>query len=143
MRNSATEVISKKVRVSPAFQQKMSSVKATKLKDLTKPRNSEVKALVAYNSLMIRKFENDMEDLLEKLVTKFKNKQKLQENDPDQIKLFNIINEFQKNKFDGSEFISSEVGKLFKTLHRLLISHRFLLSSTVSVSYCSYSDGIL
>ena len=131
-RATASEMIVKKVKMSPCLQQKMTSVKGTSLKEIQKPRNNIMKAMLAYNSLMIRKFETDLEQILIRLSAKFKDREIIPENDYDSMRLTNIIAEFEKSQFNGSEFISSEVGKLFKTILRLMASNKNLLNSSVS-----------
>ena len=133
MRVSASENIVKKVKMSPMLQQKMSSIKGTSVKEIQKPRNNIMKAMLAYNSLMIRKFENDLEQILIRISAKFKDREAMEENDYDHVKLTNIVAEFEKSQFNGSEFISSEVGKLFKTILKLFVSNKALLNSSVLV----------
>lgn len=88
---------------------------------------------MAYNSLKIRKFENDLEQILNKMSKKFLNKEKLQEDDPVLLHLLNVIQEFENNTFNGVEFINSDLGKLFKTVHFIFTKNKDLLCKTVII----------
>ena len=133
LRNSQTEYISKKPKLSPNFEKKFTSIKPTILKEKVTDGEIGQKNTQNFNKLMISKFENDLENLLNSLTEKCQKgpNDKLDKNDPDLIKLFNIINEFEKHFFNGPELINSNLGKLFKTIHFLLIQNKSKLNILV------------
>lgn len=132
LRNSATEYVIKKQRVTPGFQTKIASVQGTKVKDIQENnKNIAGRATGAFNALMIRKFENDLELLIHKLATKFKGQEELNGGDREYLKLLNIVGELDRNKFTGSEFAGSDIGRLLKTLYSLLLNSKSFLNNTV------------
>jgi len=101
--------------------------------------HSSTKIGLSYNSLKLKKMEGDLEQYLYKLSAKFQKNEKLKEEDEESIQLFKIAREFENNIFSGAEFIDSDVGKIFKTIHFLLTKNMDQLNQTVKVKGISFS----
>jgi len=95
--------------------------------------HSSTKMGISYNSLKIKKIEGDLEKNLFKLSTRFQKKEKLREEDEESTQLSNITREFENNSFSGAEYISSDIGKIIKTIHFLLTKNTDLLHKTVRI----------
>ena len=130
-RNISSEFIYKKPKLSPSFQKKLTSITPTILKDKVETNVKSEKSSINFNKLMISKFENDLENLLNNLSANFSKPERIDDLDPDTSKLFNIMTEFDKHIFNGAEIINSNIGKLFKTIHFLLIQNKAKLNKAV------------
>ena len=80
---------------------------------------------------------------LERLSTRFSTNEKFKDYDSDLIKLLDIIQEFESKAFNGSEFIASDLGKLFKTIHYLLVKNKARLTKTVLLSFHIFSLKVI
>jgi len=94
-------------------------------------KNEETKIVVSYNSVKIKKFEKDLENILNKLSTKFQRKDKSKDDEESVVQLINLIKDLEDSSFNGSEYVNCELGKLFKTIQFLFILNKELLSKTV------------
>ena len=130
-RNTSSEFIYKKPKLSPSFEKKLTSITPTILKEKLETNVKNQKNSINFNKLMISKFENDLENLLQNLSAKFSKPERFDDLDPDTTKLFNIMTEFDKHIFNGPELINSNIGKLFKTIHFLLIQNKVKFNKAV------------
>ena len=83
------------------------------------------------NNKINKRLEKDLEQIIDKLSKKLQANEELQENDADLNNLIEIIEEFEGLNFSGLELKSSNLGKIFKTLHHLLVKKKTLLNKTV------------
>lgn len=98
-------------------------------------KNEETKIVVSYNSVKIKKFEKDLENILNKLSTKFQRKDKSKDDEESVVQLINLIKDLEDSSFNGSEYVNCELGKLFKTIQFLFILNKELLSKTVRMRH--------
>ena len=103
----------------------------TKKKKLNSDEDRFARFTKGQNTQLIKKLENDLEEVLSVLSKRFKNREKLRDDDPELAKLFGSISDFENNTFIGSEFITSEVGKLVKPIYVMLSKCRDLLGKQV------------
>ena len=83
------------------------------------------------NSKLNKRLEKDLERIIENLLKKLQANEKLQEKDADLNNLMEIIEEFEGTNLSGLDLKSSNLGKIFKTLHHLLVKKKTLLNKTV------------
>jgi len=127
--NSGVEKINKKSKMTSNSQEN----------DITDQENAgeTVKASSntprAYNNMILKKFESDLEKIMNSLTEKASKKEKLKEDDQNIEKLIQLIAEFDKNNFNGSEFINSQIGKLFKTIQYILVHNKDMLNKKVLI----------
>jgi len=89
--------------------------------------NSSTKTVVAYNSLKLKRFEEDLEDILNKLVSRFQKKERLSEETEEVVQLLNIVRDIETNSMTGEDFINSEVAKILKTIQYISNRNKDLL----------------
>ena len=80
---------------------------------------------------ILKRFEKELEELLRQISTKVKASIKLDDRDSDILKLLQTMEEFESKEIQGSELVNTKIGKIFKTIHFVLIRHKSHLPDNV------------
>ena len=129
--NSEQELVLKKTKLTQDIEGKTIKTLDSKTVDIAPFANNTTKTMMAYNSLKIKKLENDLDQIMNRISNKILEMNKIPDEDGDIAQLTTITKEFENNTYSGSELINSDLGKLFKTLHFLLTKHKDILSKSV------------
>lgn len=106
--------------------------------------NGSTKTVVAYNTLKLKRFEEGLEEILNKLVSKFQKKEKVPEETEELVQLLNIVRDIiETNSMTGEDFINSEVAKILKTIQYVMNRNRELLLGNQADNLISTLDNAL